>query len=310
MYLFIKKVFKIIFYFSALTTLCFSVLLGMKYDKTVDIIGQKNIDSAQILILGDSRAARQINPVIINKVTGINVLNIAESSMDLYSLTFRLKKLNVKDKLIIISASSWQMNDGATANGYFRMEAFNDLNGYRKIQLYSDNLIELKLMLSNSLFSNHNYSVGDKSRLINSGFKSLECREFDTVNMFENHPWYRNINLNGVKAELLKQALRELNTIDCKGIIIYNGPVSIDFASKAKYNGVWRMENEYSNTIARFIEKEELKRITFFDLRNLSGFNNNDYYDPQHFCEKGANKFTNRIIQIFNLNSSKFHFVK
>ena len=141
---FLKNIAILLFLFSIFTISFFYLLLTIQYDTKIEVIGRNKIDSAQILILGDSRADRQLNPKIIHSKTNLNVLNIAESSLDLYSLSLRLKEINVKNKLIIISASSWQINDGATDNGYFRIEAFNNLNAQQKLELYSDNPIELQ----------------------------------------------------------------------------------------------------------------------------------------------------------------------
>jgi hypothetical protein len=282
-------------------------MLQTKVDTKIEVIGRKNIDSADILIMGDSRADRQLNPKIIHLNTNLNVLNIAESSLDLYSLSLRLKNINVKNKLIVISASSWQINDGASKTGYFRLEAFNNLNAEQRLILYRDNLTELKTMLFKCLFSPINISIGNKGRSINSEFNNIDCKNFETDNMIHNHPWYRNIRLNGVKTNLLHDALIELNNLNCNGIIIFNAPVYTEFIQQAKNNGAWQMENDYCKSISKFIQKEKLNKITFIDLRNLQGFSKKDYYDPQHFCEQGASKFTLKFIPIIknSITSSK-----
>ena len=35
----------------------------------------------------------------------------------------------------------------------------------------------------------------------------------------------------------------------------------------------------------------------------LEGFNTIDYYDAQHFCKNGANKFSKKLDSIFKLTS-------
>jgi hypothetical protein len=304
---FLKNIVILMLWFSSINIALSLWILQTKVDTKIEVIGQEKIDSAHIIILGDSRADRQLNPKIIHSKTNLDVLNIAESGLDLYSLSLRLKNTNVKNKLIIISASSWQVNDGATDEGYFRVEAFNNLDAMQRLILYRDNPIELKKMLSKCLISPINITIGNKERAINRGFNNVKCKNFSTDNMFRNHPFYRNIRMNGIKTKLLKDGLIELNKLNCSGIIIYNAPVCTEFINQAKNNGAWLMENEYCKTISNFIQTEKLKKTTFIDLRNLRGFSKEDYYDPQHFCEQGANKFTSKFIPIINkvITSSK-----
>jgi len=291
-----------------LIVLTFSLSLTVNRPETVKILNPNTIDSADIIILGDSRADRQINPEIINDNLNLNCLNIAESSLDLFSLSRRLIQNHVKShirrkQILIISASSWQINDGSTGNGYFRKEAFNNLSLLEKFNLYSDNLKELILMNRKLIIDKEvNINFGNINRSLNSGFRNINCRDFDTTKMLLNHPWYRNIRTNGIKQELLKKGLINLNKLNCK-IIIFNAPVYSKFKKYAKNNGVWEMENNFNNFIKSTIKSQKLSNLYFHDLRNLNGFEYNDYYDPQHFCVNGANKFTEKIISIFKLKN-------
>jgi hypothetical protein len=288
--------------FSVIMTLLSIYLMQFHYKINVSSINQSAINSSDILILGDSRADRQINPKILNKFTNKNCLNIAESSLDLYSLSLRLIKTNLKGKVLIISASSWQINDGSIQDGYFRFEAFNDLNLYKKLKVYGKNISYLKEMLYNDFpRANNKITIGKKDRHLNHGFNNISCKDFDTTNMFLNHPWYKNIKTNGVKAELLGIALANLNKLDCDKIIIYNAPVYSNFIKLALNTRIWKMENDYCNYIKSNIIAENHDKISFYDLRYLDGFEKCDFYDPQHLCEVGSIKFTEKIVSIFKL---------
>jgi hypothetical protein len=223
--------------------------------------------------------------------------------MDLYSLSKRLVNINVKNKTIIISASAWQINDGSIEDGYFRIEAFNDLSFHHKLKLYSNYPNGLKKLLLQQLYSSFQYglTIGKRDVYINQGYTIVGCREFDTLNMFKNHPWFRKINTFGIKRKLLREALSELNKLKCEQIIIYNAPVYSNFKKLAIKNGVWVMEDEYCKAINEMIKIDNLKNITFYDLRSLQGFTRNDFYDPLHLCEDGVNKFSRKIISEFNL---------
>ncbi len=300
---FAKKIFLIAIIFSVSAIALMLISLQIPSRVNVEVIGQKSIDSTDILILGDSRAECQVDPKILHEETHVNCLNIAETAMDLFSLSLRLKALNVKNKTLVISASAWQINDGSNEFGYFRKEAFNHLSPTQKLRIYMNSPSELKRVFSEnwqSLFD-LNLKIGKDTFYVNNGYPSIKSKDFDTTNMFENHPWYKNIYTNGGKRDLLIQALRCLNTINCNRIILYNAPVYEGFIRESKKNSVWDMENEYCNTVKDFIHSEGQKHLEFYDLRNLEGFTKGDYYEPQHFCKNGAEKFTRKIAGIFNL---------
>ncbi len=300
---FTKKIVLIVSIFSVSAITLMLISLQIKSRVCVQVIGQKSIDSSDILILGDSRAECQIDPQILHNESNVNCLNIAETAMDLFSLSLRLKALDLKNKTLLISASAWQINDGSNEFGYFRIEAFNHLTLSQKLQIYLYSPSEIKRIFSENwqqLF-NLNLTIGKSTVFVNHGYPAIDPKDFKTSNMFDNHPWYKNINTHGAKRELLIQALMNLNALNCNRIILYNAPAYEEFINEAKNNSVWDMENEYCNTIKQFINSEGHKHIEFYDLRNLEGFTKEDYYEPQHFSSKGAKKFSRKIAEIFHL---------
>lgn len=300
---FLKKISLIGSIFTVSAIILMLISLQIKSRVCVTVIGQKSIDSADIIILGDSRAECQVDPQIIHEKTHLNCLNLGEAAMDLFSLSLRLKPLNLKNKTLVISASAWQINDGANEFGFFRIEAFNHLTLKQKLRIYLYSPFELKRVFSEnwqSLFD-LNLTIGKKSAFINNGYTKIEPKDFDTTKIFENHKWYKNINTHGAKRDLLIQALKNLNALQCNRIIIYNAPAYEKFIREAKTNSVWDMENEYCNTIKNFIHSEGHNHLEFYDLRTLDGFTKDDYNESLHFCTKGAIKFSKRIPEIFKL---------
>ena len=277
----------------------------IKSNVSIEIINKESIDASQILILGDSRADRQINPTFLGDLTKKKCLNIGESSLDLYSLTLRLEKVNLKNKILIISASSFQINDGSIDQGYFRIEAFNALSFQQKLDLYFWKPNELKKILSKNILSGFkiNLTLGNENSNMNDGYTNISCKNFITTEFIKNHPWYKKNTKLGIKNILLARALITLNKISCKQIFIYNAPIYKEFKNLAVKNGFWEYEIEFCKQIKKLIKMYNLKKIKFYDLTCLDGFDKSDFYDPHHLCENGANKFTERINQIFNLNS-------
>lgn len=305
---FILKVLYLFVSFSLLTLLMYFSSMLIKSKVSIEIINKESIEAAQILILGDSRADRQINPNSLNKLTKKKCLNIGESSLDLYSLSLRLQKIKLENKILIISASSFQTNDGSIDQGYFRIEAYNALTFQQKLDLYIGNPNELKKILSKNILSGFKIklTLGNENSYINDGYTNISCKNFLTTDFIKNHPWYKKNNRSGVKNILLERALISLNKIKCRQIIIYNAPIYKEFKNLAVVNGFWEYENDFSKQIKKCLKIYNLKKIRFYDLTNLDGFDKSDFYDPHHLCEKGANKFTERIHLIFNLNSLSF----
>jgi hypothetical protein len=297
---------KFIIKISGVITILLSLIifsLNFRTNYNILVINHKSIDSADILILGDSRAERQIDPSVLHASTRLNCLNLAESALDLYSLTKRLTYLDLSNKILIISASFWQINDGSIELGYFRPEAVNDLKIQEKISIYKSvphNLV----MVQSEILKNNLLKIGNDTRYINKGYDSIICQKFEVQeSFFKTHPWYKGLKTDGIKKNLLYQALINLNKLKCKKIIIYNAPVCDKFKEIAKKNRLWEAEKKYNNLIDSFIKTNGLENIEFYDLMELEGFNNIDYYDAQHFCKNGANKFSKKLDSIFKLTS-------
>src|SRR4051812_39522619 len=65
----------------------------------------QKLNQSDIIICGDSRADRQIDPAIIFKRTKLKTLNIAAAGLELYAISKSLKAANISNKTIIISTS-------------------------------------------------------------------------------------------------------------------------------------------------------------------------------------------------------------
>ena len=94
---------------------------------------------------------------------------------------------------------------------------------------------------------------------------------------------------------MLLKAIYNLSLLkDCK-IIIYNGPVTNDFRSKAKKAGVYQLEAHYDQVMKSITKKyPNIAYISFLDNRTLG---DQYFYDGQHLCESGAAIFTKMISQ-------------
>ena len=260
---------------------------------------KRKLEVADVIICGDSRADRQLDPGIIKSKTGLNVINIASTSQDLYTWSESLALADVKGKIIVISASFFQINDAANDFAFFNLNTFADMDFEDRIEMYKTDYVDLILMQTKLAYSSilgrtHKSDFGNNLRSVNEGYMSKECGYF-TINQdwFDKHFWYQSPEIGGIKQKFLRKAIANLASLEGCKIMIYNGPVSDSFAKAASLNGVLDLEKQYD---AIMHELCETHRIRFVSFLNDATFRNDQlYYDPQHLCSEGAHMFSNKI---------------
>jgi len=272
------------------------------------------LDSSKlnVIIAGDSRAERQIIPKIIEDSVNCNAVNIATSSCDLvtsiFSIEQHLKDSNIK-ALIILSASSFQVNDGAIDDGYLSTHAFSMLTINEKLLLYKSNLSKLIRINIRSiidlLLSYKRNSAIQPSIIECKGFLAIDKNLSEIKNgssYLESHPWYQNININGARTRLFKKAIDVMGTMQINFLII-QPPISPNFREIINNTEVEKMESEYSTLVSSYVKK--YPNVNFFDFYNkeIYSLDNSLYYDPQHLNKNGATIFTKYLIEELSKNA-------
>lgn len=302
---FLKKAFHFSgFFIGILIFISIVLFLTPKFIKTPEL--QKDnyseILKSQIIIAGDSRADRGLDPALMFRYTSLNAINIAQTGHDLYAVSKALLALNIKDKTIILSASSWQANDGSIQNDYFRIESFADLSFTDKIRLYRYDILllyqrQIKQLLYSIVFKSKTHNFYDHSRKINYGFEKMSCKNQRKIDLafFKSHPFYLKPNFNGVKKKLLIKALYNLSLLkNCK-IFIYDGPVTNAFRAAAKKNGIYDLEANFDKIMQT--QTQNYKNIKFISFLDNKSIPDECFYDPQHLCETGVPIFTKIIAE-------------
>lgn len=256
----------------------------------------------EVLICGDSRADRQLIPAVIKEKTKLNVINIAATSQDLYTWSNSLLAAGVSGKMIVISASFFQINDGANNFTFFNLGTFSDMTIGQKIRMYGNDPIELMLMQTKLAYASlvkkvHKNEFGNFYREINVDYNGKECKKFKiTANWFKGHWWYNNPEMEGIKRIFLERAFYNLSQLkNCK-ILIYNGPVSDSFMNFESSHGILSMEKKYDSILEKLSNQYGFHFRSF--LADTSLRRDDLYYDPQHLCQKGANVFTEKVAEL------------
>lgn len=267
--------------------------------------GKKNI-----VIAGDSRAKRQLIPEIITAKTGVYSVNAGTDSGDLITVSNTLGHYDSIDADItyVISAGSWQINDGALDKGYLSLKCFQQFTFPEKVQLFFTNSSEWfrleKLLFKRSLkFVRGNLPSQQKTLKVpeHLGFKpvddtlNLPLEELDRIS--RSHPWYKDPNQNNARLRVFKKALEKLAARK-EQVIIYHAPVAPVWKSFTRETEIDKAEKNFGKVLKQLCENyDNLHFYDFYEEMN-PGFDDNAFYDMQHLNREGAKVFSEKTAEI------------
>lgn len=276
--------------------------INIKYNKFY------NKGPFDLIIMGDSRAERQINPKTIYKNTGNKSINLAISSGDINAI---MKFFVANDELLIdlkensnpvllVSASDWQINDNAQDWGYLSHSTISLLTPFERLAVLNNKwdyfkfvVQGYKIYIKNIIepIKRYNLKTGNNGFLpINEGFKKVE------KSYLSNHPYYSKIKIDGWRWKLFTSSIRFLNS-NFSEVILLIPPISPFFREMSKNTKVEKMTLSYIKNLKFLLKDEKLDNITIWDFYNEhpSELSDPDFYDVMHLNSKGAEKFSNII---------------
>lgn len=259
-------------------------------------------DSSQIVFAGDSRAERQLNPVLARKLlNNENIVNIAVSGGDVVMIAnlIRRSSLLFKNKILIISISQNQINDGAKDIGYFTNAMISKISLKNKISIFFPE--HLKLLKYFYIKSIKNIIPIKKHKLKNTyGFYPITniYNPSNEKNNFDNHPLYKNWYSNGVKYNLVYDALKFIKA-STKSLYLYTGPIAPSFKT-IMYPKQQVIENDFDQMMNKLANTLNIPYINYtFKKTDLQDTHFSDYI---HLNKYGAEIFTKMIIKDFIYN--------
>lgn len=276
--------------------------INIKYNKVY------NKGPFDLIIMGDSRAERQLNPKTINRNTGKKSINLAISSGDIN----RIKKFFiVNDELLIdlkensnpillVVASDWQVNDNAQKWGYLSHSTISFLTPFERFAVLNNKgdyfkfVVEgYKIYIKNIIESikGYNLKTGNNGFLpINEEFKGVE------KSYPYNHPYYSKIKIDGWRWRLFASSIRFLNS-NFRKVILVIPPTSPFLREMSKNTKAEKMTFSYIKNLKSLLKDERLDNITVWDFYNEHPLelSDSDFYDVEHLNSTGAEKFSNII---------------
>ena len=262
-------------------------------------------DALNIVVCGDSRGERQLMPAVIESNTGINTINIAVDAGEVVSLIYALDSYDSYDNVYVLSASSWQINDGANDKGYLSQKCFQQLTLAEKLSIYQNNLFELVRMESGLIRLEMKYFLNkypvkeelsyEEEVLKEDGFRgidyTLNVEKEHLANLLQTHSWYKNLTNDNVRWRLFKEAMNVLGEKNAF-IIVCQPPASPIWKEKTKNTVISKAEEEFSKKMDSICH--QFTNIVFYDFytNDIDLLDNSMYYDYQHLNRKGAEIFS------------------
>lgn len=253
----------------------------------------------RVIVAGDSRAERQIIPAAIEAATGWQAANVATSAQDLVTLSNALARYGVPPsaRVVIISASIFQINDGAIDEGYISAPCLLSMTTWERMGIYADRLGSPLSPLAFQ-FIEHPPAVIDQAHLRERGFAGSDRQlSLPLPKVLLNlHPWYRNQDLHGARWRIFQEALRR---IAASGLQIYlvQPPVSPAWRAYTSGTFVDRGEREYADMLRMVAASYANVHVLDYYSGPSGVLDDTMFYDVQHLNRTGAQLFTGMLVR-------------
>ncbi len=265
-----------------------------------------NLSADTIIVAGDSRAERQIIPAVVKKKTGRECYNVAIGSGDLITSGNLLQKYRclTDNRVIILSASIFQLNDSSIEPGYISYSAILNMSLPDQFALLKGDFIFtyqkiFRMIVQN--YSNRDYALpsGDH-RIGKKGYYEVNDhrepkRSADLESIRKGHPWYKAMVLRGIRYKVLKKAIKRLGESSAK-IVIYQPPVSPVWFENTRNTFVDDGEKLFGRMLRYECAKyKNIEFINFYKWK-IRELEDHHYYDTHHLKLKGAILFTSILV--------------
>ncbi len=297
----------------AVITLVPLYLLNMNFRDT-NLCGKEYLlkKNPKIIFAGDSRAERQLNPLVAGKLLHLDkddVVNIAVTAGDPLMIENLIDKypqvFNNATMILCISAN--QINDGAKGRKYFSTAMISKLNIFEQIYM----LLPFNFRTWKNYYRSALYQIFkiEKDGCNNefeetNGFYpvsgEIDIQDFaknadSTRNNKTNHPWYIDYNSSGEKIRLLRESLQSIAP-RVGELIIFTGPFDPSYLNSIRNSPLYEYEMDFETKLAAMCRE---LHITFKRFAEHPLLQDKDFYDSAHLNAAGADLFTEIIIREF-----------
>jgi hypothetical protein len=258
----------------------------------------------EVIIAGDSRAERQVIPSVFESLTGQKAANVAVIAGDVITLRNAVRRHGMpsRTRILILSASLFQMNDGAIERGFLSKACVLNMTLREKLTVYRNALRSLLAdMTEVSIRREEAPQVISEVALRQQGFWGVDGKLSLPVTIIldpetTNHPWYRDLSLHGARWRIFREALRELAEFNIR-IYVFDPPISPAWRAYSAGSFIDLGERELAAMLRR--ETGLYPNLRFLDFYSAPDgrLTDEDFYDIQHVNRGGAEKFTEMLAE-------------
>jgi len=274
----------------------------------VDLLGRlvklrQAVPKAQVVIAGDSKAQRNLDPRVFHQA-GIPAINVAVESTDLWTFVRTIEALQWQswNALFIISVGSYQINDGNNDRLALPPEMYFDFTPAERLAMFRGGYFrEARSQLGQK---NKFYFAQQEARALelenaffaNFGFMSQPAAEFTCTRFRHNsgvsqYSSHRDIRTNGGRWRLFAEAIKKLESWGGR-YVLYTSPESPKGRACMQGTYVEDLERQFAQKVSEAVKG--LTRVRFVDLYmdEALPLNDSHYYDPGHMNSAGAEIFS------------------
>jgi hypothetical protein len=260
-----------------------------------------------VIVAGDSRAERQIVPAVITARTGWSAVNVATMAQDVVTLRNAVHRYGLPPgaKVLIISASIFQANDGAIDGGFVSTASLLNMTRWERARVYADRLGSPWSPLAFRFVDGTAAAVAP-AVLTEHGFVGIDRQlplPLPRI-LLNQHPWYRKMALHGARWRIFQAALRDLAE---SGLTIYLVAPPISPAWRAYTEGTFvdRSEREFVGMLAEAARPYPNVRVLDFYSTPDPRLGNEQFYDIQHVNRAGAKQVTEILIDRIQIQDDR-----
>lgn len=260
-----------------------------------------------VIVAGDSRAERQIIPAVIEASTGWRTANVATSAQDLVTLSNALARHGtpVSAQVLVISASVFQVNDGAIDEGYISAPCLLSMTTWERAGIYADRLGSPWSPLA-FRFVEDAPAVIPQAHLDEQGFVGSDRQlSLPLPKVLLNlHPWYRNLELHGARWRIFQEALGRLAASGLR-IFVVQPPISPAWRTYTSGTFVDGAEREYARMLRTAVPPYPNVRFLDYYSESDPRLDDTKFYDVQHLNRTGARLFTEMLVRDMGLKTPR-----
>lgn len=256
--------------------------------------------STVVIVGGDSRAERAVDPAIVEARTGSMTVNVATTAQDLITLSNAIVRHGLPPgaRQLIVSTSVFQVNDGAIDAGYLSTACLLNMTTRERAAVYADRLGSPWSPLAFSFAESAPAPLSPDVARARGFVGVVKQLSLPLPRVLLNaHPWYRNLSLHGARWRIFQAALARLASLSFDvRIVLFQPPISPAWRAYTAGTFVDSAEREFATMLRDLAAHYPNVQFVDFYSEPDPRLGNEMFYDIQHLNRTGAAIFSDMLV--------------